>query len=80
MRMERQKTATEATIEPAARLRAWLSKRPEPSPEFKIKKIEIATLRKALKRMICKRVHGRDEIDSYSFKLAAPLINVYLYT
>ena len=30
---------TEATIEPAARLRAWLSKRPEPPPEIKIKKI-----------------------------------------
>ena len=70
----RQKTAIEARIEPAKRLRTWLSKRPEPPPEFKIKKIRIATLRKALKRMKGKRVHGRDEIDSYSLKLAAPLI------
>ena len=69
-----QKTATEATIEPAARLRAWLGKRPEPPPEFKIKKIGISTLRKALKRMKGKRVHGKDEIDSFSLKLAAHLI------
>ena len=67
----RQKTATEATIEPAARLRAWLSKRPEPPPEFKIKNRGITTLRKALKRMKCKGVHGRVEIDPYSLKLAA---------
>ena len=35
----RQKTATEATIEPATCLRTWLSKRPEAPPEFKINKI-----------------------------------------
>ena len=70
----RQKTATEATIEPATRLRNWLSKRPEPPPQFKIKKIGLATLRKAVKKMKGKRVHGRDEIDSYSLKLTAPLI------
>ena len=43
-----------------------------------IKKIRITTLRKALKRMKGKRVHGRDEIDSYSLKLAAPLIEDFL--
>ena len=59
----RQKTATEATMEPAARLKTWLEKRQEPPPEFKIKKIGITTLRKALKRMKGKRVHGRDEIN-----------------
>ena len=32
----RQKTAIEATIEPATRLKSWLSKRPEPPPEFNI--------------------------------------------
>ena len=58
----RQKTATEATIEPATR--KWLSIRAEPPPQFKIKKIDLATLRKAVKRMKGKRVHGRDEIDS----------------
>ena len=61
----RQKTATEATIEPATRLRKWLSKIAEPPPHFKIK-IDLATLRKAVKRMKSKRVHGKDEIDSYS--------------
>ena len=68
----RQKTAKEVSMEPAARLKTWLEKRHEPPPEFKIKKIGITTLRKALKRMKGKRVHGRDEIDSYSLKLAHP--------
>ena len=70
----RQRTATAAVIEPAARLRDWLSKRAEPPPEFKIKKINLTTLRKAIKKMKGKRVHGRDEIDSYSLKISAPLI------
>ena len=55
----RQKTATAAEIEPATRLSDWLSKRAEPPPEFRIRK----TLRKAIKKMKGKRVHGRDEID-----------------
>ena len=61
-------TATAATIEPATRLRDWLSKRAEPPPEFRIRKINLTTLRKAIKKMKGKRVHGRDEIDSYSLK------------
>ena len=58
----RQRTAVAAVIEPAARLRTWLSKRSEPPPEFKIKKINLTTLRKAIKKMKGKRVQGRDEI------------------
>ena len=58
----------------ATRLRHWLCKRPELPPQFKIKKIGLATLRKAVKKMKGKRVHGRDEIDSYILKLTAPLI------
>ena len=34
----------------------------------------IGGVRKAVKKMKGKRVRGRDEIDSYSIKLAAPLI------
>ena len=64
----RQKTATAAAIEPATRLRDWLSRRAEPPPQSKIKKINLATLREAIKKMKGKRVHGRDEIDSYSLK------------
>ena len=70
----RQKTATEATIAPTTRLRNWLNKRADPPPQFRIKKIGLVTLRKAVKKMKGKRVHGRDEIDSYSLKLAAPLM------
>jgi hypothetical protein len=65
---------TEATIELATRLRNWLSKRPEPLPQFKIKKLGLATLRKAVKSMKGKRVHGRDENDSYIPEPAAPPI------
>ena len=70
----RQKTASAAEIEPATRLRDWLGKRAEPPPEFKIRKINLTTLRKAIKKVKGKRVHGRDEIDSYSLKVSAPLI------
>ena len=66
------RTATAAVIEPATRLRDWLSKRAEPPPEFKIKKINLTTLRKAVKKMKGKRVHGRDEINSYSLKTISP--------
>ena len=47
----RQKTATAATIEPAARVRDWLSKRADPPPEFRIRKINLTTLRKAIKKI-----------------------------
>ena len=39
----RQKTATAAAIEPATRLRDWLSRRAEPPPEFRIKKIKVGS-------------------------------------
>jgi hypothetical protein len=39
----RQKTATEATLAPTIRLRNWLNKRSDPTPEFRIKKIRLGT-------------------------------------
>ena len=64
----RQKTATTATIKPATRLIYWPRKGAEPPPEFRIKKIDLATLRKAIKRMKGKRVH-----------ISAPLIEDSLH-
>ena len=55
------------------RLQAWIHKR-DPLPEFKLKEINLLTLRKILKRMKGKRSHGIDNIDSYSLKLAGPLM------
>ena len=46
----------------------------EPPPPFTLKKIGFPALRKAIKRMKGKRSCGVDLIDSYSLKLAAPLI------
>ena len=48
----RQKTATEATIAPTTRLRNWLNKRPDSPPQFKIKKIGLAALRRAVKKKL----------------------------
>ena len=70
----RQKTAMEASIAPTARLSNWLNKRTTPPPPFSLKKVDLATLRRALKKMKGKRVYGIDGIDSYSLKLAAPLM------
>ena len=50
-----------------------MKKRKTP-PTFKLQKINLQTLRKILKRMKGKRSHGMDNIDSYSLKLAGPLI------
>ena len=70
----RNKTNKPSSILPTDRLKNWLKKRPEPPPSFKIKKVDKVILRKAIKRMKGKRGHGVDTIDSYSLKLASPLI------
>ena len=58
--------------DPVLRVRKWLDKKPSPPPIFKIKKIDTEALRRALKRMKGKKVHGIDNIDSYSIKIAVP--------
>ena len=61
-------------IDPIQRLRSWLNKRPAPLPNFEIKTISRLKLRKIIKRMKGGRSHGTDYIDSYSLKLAYPLM------
>ena len=69
----REKTATEPKVDPIQRLQNWVNKRGT-LPAFTLKRIDLQTLRKILKRMKGKRSHGVDNIDSYSIKLAGPLI------
>ena len=63
--------------DPLLRVRKWLDKRPSPPPVFKIKKIDTEALRRALKRMKGKKVHGFDNIDSYSIKIAGPIMEIH---
>ena len=73
VKLLRQKTASEPSVDPVKRLEKWVSQKSD-LPVFKLKKINLPTLRKIIKRMKGKRSHGVDNIDSYSLKLAGPLI------
>ena len=70
----REKTNKEPEIAPCERLRKWLAKRPDPPPPFQFKIIDRIGFRKIMKKMKPKRVHGVDFIDSFSLKIASPLI------
>ena len=74
VRILRENTSSpEPSVDPVQRLQKWIQKKSD-IPFFKLKKINIVTVRKILKRMKGKRSHGVDLIDSYSIKLAGPLI------
>ena len=70
----REKTNQPPVVPPTERLRKWLVKRDEPPPPFQIKPINKTDFRKIMKKMKPKRVHGIDWIDSYSLKIASPLL------
>ena len=70
----RAETNSPPTIDPVVRLTQWLSKRQEPPPSFKIQEISRKTLRVLIKKMKGGKSCGVDMIDSFSLKLAAPLI------
>ena len=70
----RTKTSGPPTIDPVTRLKNWLSTRQHPPPPFKIKEINRQKLRSLIKKMKGGRCSGVDSIDSFSLKLAAPLI------
>ena len=71
VRKLRAKSRKVPNSDPVLRVRKWLDKRPSPPPIFKIKKIDTEALRRALKRMKGKKVHGVDNIDSYSISSLA---------
>ena len=70
----REKTTTEPKVDPVERLNSWLGQRPDPIPEFQLTPIDLTKLRKLMKKMKSSRSHGLDFIDSYSLKLAFPLL------
>ena len=74
----RNQTDNPPTIDPVTRLQQWLNHREERPPPFKIKEISKQTLRKLIKKMKGGKSCGVDYIDSFSLKLAAPLIEVAL--
>ena len=69
-----QKTHNPVDIDPGDRLKAWLNLREEPLPQFKLKPISLDNLRKIMAKVKGSRTHGDDFIDSFSIKLAFPLI------
>ena len=70
----REKTNHPPSKSPHDRLKSWLNKRDEPPPQFKFQKIDKGMLRKILKKLKPKMVQGVDWIDSFSLKVASPLI------
>ena len=59
-------------IDPKVRLQSWLKERN--LSKFSLHEIDIVKLRSIMKRIKPSRSHGSDFIDSYSIKLAFPLI------
>ena len=70
----RVQTNVEPVVDPVERLDSWLSERSDPIPSFELKPIDMNKLKKLMKKMKPSRSHGTDFIDSYSLKLAFPLI------
>ena len=74
VRILRNQTNIEPSINPADRLQEWLSGRQHQFPNFTLKKATINHLREVIRKMKFSRSHGIDYIDAYSIKLAGPLI------
>ena len=70
----RSKTNQPPTIQPAQRLKSWLTREGINPPPFHLKEIDKNTFRGIMKKMKSKRTHGLDWIDSFSLKAASPLI------
>ena len=61
-------------IDPVSRLQSWLNEKDQAFPDFSFKKVNNQTLRRAVKKLKGKHTSGIDSIDSYSLKIAAPLL------
>ena len=70
----RVKTNSAPLIDPVLRLDQWLNKRQEPLPTFKLREITRKELRYLIKKMKGGKNCGVDNIDNFSLKLAAPLL------
>ena len=60
------------TIDPAERLRTWLSNRSEAITELEFKELNEDDLMKYIKKLKGKKTSGYDTIDSFLLKVAAP--------
>ena len=74
VRLLREKTNKPPKIDPEVRLQNWLESRMEQPPIFRIKEIDKKTLRILIRKMKGGRSSGVDNIDSFSLKIAAPLL------
>ena len=70
----RKQTDIEPKIDPVDRLKSWLVNREYGLAQFNLEKIDCLKLRKIINSMKPSRAHGLDFIDSYSIKLAYPII------
>ena len=70
----RTKTNTNPKVNLVIMIQQWLEKSGKSPPVFSLKSITRQKLRKLIKRMKGGKTSGVDTIDSYSLKLAAPLI------
>ena len=74
VRLLRTKTDIPPKIDPILRLKDWLIKSDKKPPPFRLKPINRQKLRSIVKRMKGGSSFGIDNIDSFSIKLAAPLM------
>lgn len=74
VRLLRSKTNAPPKIDPVRRLQNWLDRTGKSPPPFSLKPITRQKLRKLIKRMKGGKSSGVDNIDGYTLKLAAPLI------
>ena len=70
--------AEDANLSPVHRLSQWLNKRGKPIPTLEFKAITVVDLRRYIKKLKGGRSSGVDDIDSFSLKLAAPIIEEVL--
>ena len=70
----REKTDQEPNSPPKERLKTWLEKEGIHPPPFQLNEIDKKTFRGIMKKIKGGRVHGVDNIDSYSLKISSPLI------
>ena len=70
----RSQTELMPKIDPVERLKSWFQQWSELCPKFDLREIGCLKLRKIINKMRPSRSHGTDFIDSFSLKLAYPLI------
>ena len=70
----RDQTEVNPKVDPADRLKSWLLQRDCHCPNFELKQIDCLKLRNIINKIKPSRSHGLDFIDSFSMKLAYPLI------